>query len=33
MKELNELTERIDGVDELMDSIVKKVTEIDKREI
>jgi len=33
MKELNELTERMDGVDELMDSIVKKVTEIDKREI
>jgi len=33
MKELNELTERIEGVDELMDSIVKKVTEIDKREI
>lgn len=33
MKELNELTERMDGVDELMDSIVKKVTEIDRREI
>ena len=33
MKELNELTERMDGVDELMDSVVKKVTEIDKREI
>lgn len=33
MKELNELTERMDVVDELMDSIVKKVTEIDKREI
>jgi len=33
MKELNELTERMDGVDELMDSIVKKVTEIDKLEI
>ena len=33
MKELNELTERMDGVDELMDSIVKKVTELDKREI
>ncbi|QEM06664.1 hypothetical protein DIU31_025310 [Mucilaginibacter rubeus] len=33
MKELNELTERMDGADELMDSIVKKVTEIDKREI
>ncbi len=33
MKELHELTERMDGVDELMDSIVKKVTEIDKREI
>ena len=33
MKELNELTERMDGVDELMDSIVKKLTEIDKREI
>ena len=33
MKELNELTERMDGVDELIDSIVKKVTEIDKREI
>ena len=33
MKELNELTERMDWADELMDSIVKKVTEIDKREI
>ena len=33
MKELNELTERIDGVDELMNSLVKKVTELDKREI
>lgn len=33
MKELNELTERMDGADELMDSIVKKVTEIDKRDI
>ena len=33
MKELSELTERMDGVDELMDSIVKKVTEMDKREI
>jgi len=33
MKELNELTERMDGVDELMDTIVKKMTEIDKREM
>jgi hypothetical protein len=33
MKELNELTERMDGADELIDSLVKKVTEIDKREI
>jgi hypothetical protein len=33
MKELNELTERMDGIDELMDSFVKKVTELDKREI
>jgi hypothetical protein len=33
MKELNELTERMDGVDELMNSVVKKITEIDKREI
>jgi len=33
MKEINELTERMDGTDELIDSLVKKVTEIDKREI
>jgi hypothetical protein len=33
MKELKELTERMDGVDELMDNLVKKVTELDKREI
>jgi hypothetical protein len=29
MKELNELTERMDGADELIDSLVKKVTEIE----
>lgn len=33
MKELNELTERMDGTDELIDSLVKKLTEIDRREI
>jgi len=32
MKELNELTERMDGADELIDSLVKKITELDKRE-
>ncbi|MFI5138441.1 MAG: hypothetical protein ACHQIM_11505 [Sphingobacteriales bacterium] len=33
MKELNELTERMDGNDEIIESLIKKITELEKREI
>ena len=32
MKELDEITERIDGQDEIIDSLIKKVTDQEKRE-
>jgi len=32
MKELDELTERIDGQDEIIDSLIKKITDQEKRE-
>jgi hypothetical protein len=33
MKEIEKLTERINGVDEIMDSLIKKITDLEKREI
>jgi hypothetical protein len=33
MKEIEELTERINGVDEIMDSLIKKITDLEKKEI
>ena len=31
MKEPNELTERMNGVDEIIDNLVKKTTELEKQ--
>ena len=33
MKEIEELTERMNGVDEIMDSLIKKITDLEKKEI
>ncbi|MGY4540016.1 prefoldin subunit 5 [Mucilaginibacter sp. UYNi724] len=33
MKEIQELTERMDGTDELIDSLIKKITDLEKKEI
>jgi len=33
MKEIEELTERMDGADELIDSLIKKITDLEKREV
>jgi hypothetical protein len=33
MKEIEELTERMNGIDEIMDSLIKKITDLEKKEI
>ncbi len=33
MKEIQELTERMDGTDELIDSLIKKITDLEKKEV
>jgi hypothetical protein len=33
MKEIEELTERMNGVDEIMDSLIKKITDLEKKEV
>jgi hypothetical protein len=33
MKEINELTDRMDGMDELVDSIIKKLDAIEKKDL
>jgi len=33
VKEIEELTERMDGADELIDSLIKKITDLEKREV
>jgi hypothetical protein len=33
MKEIQELTERMDGADELIDSLIKKITDLEKKEV